>query len=270
MSRRCTLVTFSALALIGASALAQDLAQPTEFRVKLLGPISTETNQKGDKITAQVLTPAQYRGAIMEGEIKESKSGGKIKGTSVLNFSFDTLVRGSQRVPVKSSVDSVYNSKGKENVDEEGRVIRKKNNLGKAAIATGAGILVMDEPLSHVNRALRRECWHALRKACAERGASLVFSSHDAETILREAEHVICLDRGRVAWSGPVAELYASPATRELAEFVGPVNWFEPEEAALWLNQSFDRPRGSAGAAPARPRGTRPGAHRGRAPPGRP
>jgi hypothetical protein len=130
------------LALLCASAYAQDLAQPTEFRVKLLGPISTETNQRGDKITAQVLTPAQYRGAIMEGEIKESKSGGKIKGTSVLNFSFDTLVRGSQRVPVKSSVDSVYNSKGKENVDEEGRVIRKKNNLGKAAIATGAGAII--------------------------------------------------------------------------------------------------------------------------------
>jgi hypothetical protein len=89
-----------------------------------------------------VITPAQYKGAIMEGEIKEAKSGGKIKGTSVLNFSFDTLVAGTRRVPVKSSVDSVYNSKGKENVDEEGRVIRKKNNLGKAAVATGAGAII--------------------------------------------------------------------------------------------------------------------------------
>jgi ABC-type multidrug transport system ATPase subunit/sugar lactone lactonase YvrE len=112
------------------------------------------------------------------------------------------------------------------------------------AIATGARILVMDEPLSHVNRALRRDCWRVLRQLCAERGASLVFSSHDAETILREAEHVICLDRGSVVWSGPVSELYLSPASRELAEFLGPVNWFEPEDATLWLGKSFDTPRG--------------------------
>jgi iron(III) transport system ATP-binding protein len=112
------------------------------------------------------------------------------------------------------------------------------------AIATGARVLVMDEPLSHVNRALRRECWRALRQVCAERGTSLVFSSHDAETILREAEHVICLDRGHVVWSGPVSELYLSPASRELAEFLGPVNWFEPEDAALWLGKLYDSPRG--------------------------
>ncbi|MFO1093920.1 MAG: ATP-binding cassette domain-containing protein [Planctomycetaceae bacterium] len=112
------------------------------------------------------------------------------------------------------------------------------------ALASGARVLVMDEPLAHVNRSLRRACWCALRETCARQGTSLVFSSHDAETIVREAEHVICLDAGRVVWSGPVAELYARPPSLALAEFLGPVNWFEPDEAAAWLATPMNGPRG--------------------------
>ncbi len=137
-----------AIALAGAWLLwtpgvrAADLSQDTAFRVKLLSPISTETNKKGDRINAQVLSPAEFQGAILEGEVKESKSGAKLKGTSVLNFTFDTLNHQSQAIPVRSTITSMVNSKGKENVDEEGRVIRKKNNLGKAAAATAGGALL--------------------------------------------------------------------------------------------------------------------------------
>jgi len=112
------------------------------------------------------------------------------------------------------------------------------------ALATRARVLVMDEPLSHVNRSLRSDCWNALRSICAEQGTSLVFSSHDPEIILREAAHVICLEHGRLVWSGPVAELYARPVSAALAEFVGPVNWFEPDEAAAWLGESISAARG--------------------------
>ena len=83
-----------AMAALAAACVcpAEELKPNTEFKVKLLGPLSTETNQKGDKITAQVVAPAQYAGAIMEGEVKESKSGNKFKGKSTLLFTFQTLV----------------------------------------------------------------------------------------------------------------------------------------------------------------------------------
>lgn len=122
---------------------AQELKPNTEFRVKLLGPLSTETNQKGDKITAQVLSPAVYAGAIMEGEVKESKSGNKFKGKSTLLFTFQTLTpKTGAPIPVSSDVKSFTNSKGQQNVDEEGAVVEKKNNLGKMAAITGAGALI--------------------------------------------------------------------------------------------------------------------------------
>lgn len=118
------------------------IEKDTEFGAKLLAPLSTQTNRKGDKITAQVVSPEAFAGWMMEGEVRESKSGGKITGTSVLNFTFHTLVQGEQKIPVSAQIKSFYNSKGQADVDEEGRVIQKKSNVGKAAIATGAGALL--------------------------------------------------------------------------------------------------------------------------------
>jgi len=121
---------------------AQTIPSETEFRVKLLAPLSTETNRKGDKFTAQVLVPDQFKGDMMEGEVKESKSGGKVRGTSVLNFSFHSIHHGGGPVPIDAQVKSFTNSKGVQDADEEGRVVQKKNNLGKTAAAAGVGALI--------------------------------------------------------------------------------------------------------------------------------
>jgi hypothetical protein len=137
---------FLSSAVLGLAAVSlawsQEIKPNSEFKIKLLAPVSTETNQKGDKITAQVTSPAEFAGAMMEGEVKESKSGAKLKGTSVLTFSFSKIVNKEQTIPVSSDVKGFVNSQGKANVDEEGRVIEKKNNLGKVAVATGAGALI--------------------------------------------------------------------------------------------------------------------------------
>ena len=105
----------------------------------LLGPLSTDTNRPGDKITAQVVSLEEFKGDIVEGEVKQAKSSGKIKGKSVLNFTFQTLYHANKQISMQSQVLSVTNSKGQTNVDEEGHIIRKKNNWGKAALGTALG-----------------------------------------------------------------------------------------------------------------------------------
>jgi hypothetical protein len=122
--------------------LPQTIPSETEFRAKLLGPLNTQTSRKGDAVTAQVISPQAFQGGILEGKVQESKSGGKVKGTSVLNFSFDKLNHNGKVIPVQSSIKGVVNSKGVQNADEEGRVVKKKNNLGKMAIATGLGAAI--------------------------------------------------------------------------------------------------------------------------------
>src|SRR5581483_4164298 len=86
--------------------------------------------------------PDNYRGDILEGAVQQSKGGGKVNGKSVLNFSFNTLNHAGRPIPVEADVKSVINSKGQQNVDEEGRIIRKKSNLGKIAAGTAIGGLI--------------------------------------------------------------------------------------------------------------------------------
>ena len=103
------------------------------------------------------------------------------------------------------------------------------------ALAGESEVLVMDEPLVHVDPARVGKYWRAIREHLARPKTSLVFSTHEPEAALGEAQHAICLREGRVLHAGPVAELYANPPTPELMDFLGAGNWFTPEEARHWL-----------------------------------
>ncbi|MBS0264870.1 MAG: ATP-binding cassette domain-containing protein [Planctomycetes bacterium] len=104
------------------------------------------------------------------------------------------------------------------------------------AIASGAQILVLDEPLVHVDPAASRRYWDRLRTLVGEPSStSLVFSTHSPEVVLREAEQVICLAEGRAVYSGSVPELYYNPPTADLAWALGPANWVEADEQARWM-----------------------------------
>ena len=103
------------------------------------------------------------------------------------------------------------------------------------ALAASADVLVMDEPLVHVDPARLGKYWQAIRDHLARTRASLVFSTHEPEAALGEAEHVVCLREGRVLHAGQVAELYEKPTTPELMGFLGAGNWLTPDEARDWL-----------------------------------
>ncbi|MBX3444611.1 MAG: ATP-binding cassette domain-containing protein [Planctomyces sp.] len=109
------------------------------------------------------------------------------------------------------------------------------------ALATEADVLVLDEPLAHVDGARLDRYWDVVRGDCDSRGTSLVFSSHQPEIVLAHAEQVVCLEEGRIAWSGPVQTLYESPPSESLGWCLGPLNWFEPDEGRLWLGRSSAR-----------------------------
>jgi ABC-type multidrug transport system ATPase subunit/sugar lactone lactonase YvrE len=112
------------------------------------------------------------------------------------------------------------------------------------ALSSGAAVLVLDEPLAHVDPLRTGSYWNCLRRYCCDRNASVVFASHDPTTVLREAGEVICLHAGRVAWQGAVTELYDRPPSRQLGDYLGPVNWFERDAASRWLGREQDAPLG--------------------------
>jgi len=117
-------------------------AQEITLQVELMKTLSTGTSRKGDQISGRVMSPAAFQGDIVEGKVTNSKAGNSVRSTSVLSFTFETLKHAGQDVPIASEVQSISNSKGQADVDEEGHVIRKTNNLGKVAGATAAGAVI--------------------------------------------------------------------------------------------------------------------------------
>lgn len=103
------------------------------------------------------------------------------------------------------------------------------------ALAARPRVLVMDEPLVHVDRLAARRYWQLVSAHAAETGTSLVFATHWPEVVVRGAPHVVYLKEGRALYDGPVEDLYWRPSTEELAFCLGDANWLRPEEAELWL-----------------------------------
>jgi iron(III) transport system ATP-binding protein len=105
------------------------------------------------------------------------------------------------------------------------------------ALAAPAKILVLDEPLAHVDPSRLNRYWAVIRQSVRTDGRSLVFSTHVPEAALSESQNVICLQGGRVLHAGPTASTYAHPPSQEVMECLGPGNWLTPEEAELWFDE---------------------------------
>jgi len=102
------------------------------------------------------------------------------------------------------------------------------------ALAARPAVVVMDEPLDHVDPARLPRFWEVVRREIQSENLSLVFTTHSPDVALRMGEHAVCLKEGRVAWTGKVRDLYAAPPSEELGAYLGAVNWFEPHERAAW------------------------------------
>jgi ABC-type Fe3+/spermidine/putrescine transport system ATPase subunit len=94
------------------------------------------------------------------------------------------------------------------------------------AIATEPSLLLLDEPLSNLDAALRQEMRHELKEIHARTGTTMLYVTHDQEEALVLADRVMVMNRGQVEQAGTPAEIYGQPRSRFVASFVGTTNLF--------------------------------------------
>ncbi len=114
---------------------------------------------------------------------------------------------------------------------------RSRLSLGRALVSEAA-CLVLDEPLAHVDPIHCRSYLDLIADHAKSVGGTIVFSTHDPASVLRIAEHAVCLSETRCVFSGPVNELYFNPPTEEAAWLLGPANWIAKEDG--WLRAAID------------------------------
>lgn len=97
------------------------------------------------------------------------------------------------------------------------------------AIAFGPSVLLMDEPLGALDRALRLEVAQELRRIHRELGTTIVYVTHDQEEALALSERIAIIRAGNLVATGTPRELYTHPTSSFVATFFASHNLIEVE-----------------------------------------
>ena len=120
----------------------------TILALELLTPVSTDASQRGDRIQAKVVEPAQYAGYIVDGRVSAIQRPGKVKGVAKLQLSFDQISSTDNRtVPLHAELIEISPMGGEYDpqVDSEGGVKGRdstKDDAAKVGAASGVGAII--------------------------------------------------------------------------------------------------------------------------------
>lgn len=106
------------------------------------------------------------------------------------------------------------------------------------AMATRPKVLLLDEPLSNLDAALRVRMRSELKELQRKTGMTMIFVTHDQEEALSLSDQIAVMEKGLVAQTGTPEQIYYEPAGAYVASFVGKVNadFVRPEELSLKEN----------------------------------
>jgi len=92
------------------------------------------------------------------------------------------------------------------------------------ALVTNPRVLLLDEPLSALDRTLRVEMEVELRRIQRDVGITTIFVTHDQEEALTMSDHIGILDKGHMVQEGPPLDVYENPNSVFSARFLGESN----------------------------------------------
>jgi iron(III) transport system ATP-binding protein len=97
------------------------------------------------------------------------------------------------------------------------------------ALAPRPDVLLLDEPFSSLDQAMRTQLRAEVRQILREARQSAIFVTHDQAEALTVADTVAVMTRGKVLQVAPPEIIYAAPATPYVATFVGVSNLVSAE-----------------------------------------
>jgi len=88
-------------------------------------------------------------------------------------------------------------------------------------------VLLLDEPLGALDKKLREQMQLELKRLQHELGITFVVVTHDQDEALVMADRIALMKDGVIAQAGHPRDLYETPASRFVADFIGVTNFFE-------------------------------------------
>lgn len=99
------------------------------------------------------------------------------------------------------------------------------------ALAVEPRVLLLDEPFGALDVKVRKELRRWLRRLHDDLHVATVLVTHDQEEALEVSDRVAIMNAGRIEQAGSPSEIYASPATPFVQDFLADVNLFHGRTA---------------------------------------
>ncbi len=203
----------------GKSTLLRMLAgfeQPTEGRIFLDGQDITEMPPYERPINMMFQSYALFPHMTVE-----------------QNIAFGLKQDGLSKDEVKTRVDEMLNlvqmsqyTKRKPHQLSGGQ--RQRVALARS-LAKRPKLLLLDEPMGALDKKLRSQMQLELVQIIERVGVTCVMVTHDQEEAMTMAERIAIMHLGWIAQVGSPMDIYETPASRLVCEFIGNVNLFEGE-----------------------------------------
>jgi putative spermidine/putrescine transport system ATP-binding protein len=137
-------------------------------------------------------------------------------------------IPGKERAARVAELVALTNISGLENrrIDQLSGGQRQRVALARA-VAIRPGILLLDEPLTALDAALRDRLRGELNRLLRALGITTIYVTHDQSEAMELGDRVVVMQKGAIAQIGTPREIYFTPQSRFVAEFIGAANIVE-------------------------------------------
>ena len=137
-------------------------------------------------------------------------------------------IPGKERAARVAELVALTNISGLENrrIDQLSGGQRQRVALARA-VAIRPGILLLDEPLTALDAALRDRLRSELNRLLRALGITTIYVTHDQSEAMELGDRVVVMQKGAIAQIGTPREIYFTPKSRFVAEFIGAANIVE-------------------------------------------
>ena len=147
------------------------------------------------------------------------------------NIGYGLKIRGvpkKERDARVAELVALTNITGLENrrIDQLSGGQRQRVALARA-VAIRPGILLLDEPLTALDAALRERLRSELNRLLRALGITAIYVTHDQSEAMELGDRIVVMSKGRIAQVGTPRDIYFTPCNRFVAEFIGAANIIE-------------------------------------------
>jgi putative spermidine/putrescine transport system ATP-binding protein/spermidine/putrescine transport system ATP-binding protein len=144
------------------------------------------------------------------------------------NISFPLEMRRYEPTRIEDRVQEMLNLIGLPDIGDRDISALSGGQQQRVAVARGLAfepsLLLLDEPLSSLDKKLREEMRQELLRIHREADVTTIHVTHNQEEALTMADRIAVINEGTVAQLSPNQELYARPNSAFVADFIGNTN----------------------------------------------